>query len=67
MAATIFLVVGMIYSLVVSWLAFRHSGQKWMLFFPQWLDPKCGVPGKLRFHGFIAFALLSVGVALLLA
>lgn len=64
--ATLLIIIGLIYSLIVSWLAYRHSGQKWMLFFPQWIDAKSGLPASLRFHGFIAFALLLAGMALLL-
>lgn len=65
--AALLIIIGMIYSLIVSWLAYRHSGQKWMLLFPQWIDRNCGIPARLRYHGMIAFAVLLVGMALLLA
>lgn len=51
---------GFIYSLVVSWLAYRQTGKKWMLYLPQWIDASSGVTRRLRMHGMAAFALLFV-------
>lgn len=53
------------YSIVVSWLAYRQSGQLWMLFMPHWIDRSSGVSARLRRHGMLAFALL-LGATLLL-
>ena len=60
------LIVGLIYSLLSSYFAYRESGEKWMLIHPTWIDAKCGVSSKLRWHGKVAFALLFVGVGLFL-
>jgi hypothetical protein len=57
---------GLTYSLVVSYLAYRESGEKWMLFFPHWLDSNSGVSKNIRRHGFVAFAILLLGVVMLL-
>ena len=51
---------GFIYSLVVSWLAYRQTGRKWMLYMPQWIDANSGVTRRLRMHGMAAFTLLFV-------
>ena len=51
---------GFIYSLVVSWLAYRQTGRKWMLYMPQWIDANSGVTRHLRMHGMAAFTLLFV-------
>lgn len=53
---------GFIYSLVVSWLAYRQTGKKWMLYLPQWIDTSSGVTRRLRIHGMAAFALLFVAM-----
>jgi len=53
---------GFIYSLVVSWLAYRQTGKKWMLYLPQWIDASSGVTRRLRIHGMAAFALLFVAM-----
>lgn len=47
---------------MVSWLAYRESGQAWMLFLPQWIDASSGVSRPLRLHGMAAFALLFVAM-----
>lgn len=60
MPTLIFLLSGLIYSLLVSWLAFRRSGELWMLFLPHWIDARSGIPRRLRRHGFAAFGLLFV-------
>jgi len=51
---------GFVYSMIVSWLAYRQTGQRWMLFLPQWIDASSGVTRRLRIHGMAAFALLFV-------
>jgi hypothetical protein len=56
------LAAGFVYSLVVSWLAYRETGKKWMLFLPQWIDATSGVSRSLRRHGMAAFALLFVAM-----
>ena len=53
-----------VYAGVVSYLAYRESGKKWMLFLPQWIDASSGVSRSLRRHGMIAFALLFVAMIL---
>ena len=58
----ILLGTGFIYSLVVSWLAYRQTGEKWMLYLPQWIDASSGVTRRLRIHGMAAFALLFVAM-----
>jgi hypothetical protein len=52
------------YSCVVSYLAYRETGQKWILFLPQWIDAGSGVSRPLRIHGIVAFSLLFVGMIL---
>jgi hypothetical protein len=59
------LALGFAYSLLVSWLAYRQSGEAWMLFLPQWIFATSGVTRPLRRHGCVAFALLFVAVAML--
>jgi len=54
------LAVGFVYSCAVSYLAYRETGNKWMLFLPQWIDASSGVSRPLRLHGMAAFALLLV-------
>lgn len=51
---------GFAYSIIVSWLAYRQTGKKWMLYLPQWIDASSGVTRRLRMHGMAAFALLFV-------
>ena len=58
------LLVGLVYSLVVSVLAWRESGKFWMLFLPQWIDASSGVSRRLRLHGQVAFGLLFVATIL---
>lgn len=53
------------YGLAVSWLAYRQSGELWMLFLPHWVDKSSGISAGLRRHGMAAFALLLVAVLLL--
>ena len=48
--------------MIVSWLAYRQTGQRWMLFLPQWIDASSGVTRRLRIHGMAAFALLFVAM-----
>jgi hypothetical protein len=55
------LVVGFAYSAYASLRAYQESGQKWMLFLPQWIDASSGVSAVTRHHGMAAFALLFVG------
>lgn len=59
-----FLVFGFAYSLVVSYLAYRESGDRWMLVFPTWIDAKCGVSARVRRHGKLAFGILFVATGL---
>ena len=56
------MIVGFAYSILASYLAYRETGEKWMLVHPTWIDAKCGVSSKLRWHGKLAFALLLLGV-----
>ena len=56
------LLAGFVYAGAVSYLAYRESGQKWMLFLPQWIDASSGVSRRLRLHGMAAFALLFVAM-----
>ena len=58
------LAVGFIYSISVSYLAYRETGKKWMLFLPQWVDATSGVSRPLRLHGMVAFALLFVATVM---
>jgi hypothetical protein len=58
------LAVGFIYSIGVSYLAYRETGKKWMLFLPQWVDATSGVSRPLRLHGMTAFALLFVATVM---
>lgn len=60
------LVVGFVYSVVASFLAYRESGDKWMLVHPTWIDKKCGISAKVRMHGKIGFAVLFAGTGLFL-
>jgi len=53
-----------VYATIVSWLAYRESGETWMLFLPQWIDANSGVSRPLRLHGMAAFALLFGATAL---
>ncbi len=53
-----------VYAGVVSYLAYRESGEKWMLSLPQWIDASSGVSRAPRRHGMIAFALLFVAMIL---
>lgn len=65
MTATIaLLVIGFAYSLVASWLAYRESGERWMLLYPTWIDAKCGVSSRVRWHGKLAFGILFIGMGL---
>lgn len=65
MTATIALLVfGFAYSLVVSFLAYRESGDRWMLLLPTWIDAKCGVSARVRWHGKLAFGILFVATGL---
>jgi len=61
-SSIVLLGTGFIYSLVVSWLAYRQTGKKWMLYLPQWIDASSGVTRRLRIHGMAAFALLFVAM-----
>jgi hypothetical protein len=56
------LIIGFLYSVYASFLAYRESGESWMLFFPTWVDPKCGISRRTRWHGKIAFVILFAGV-----
>ena len=58
------LLIGLIYSLVVSVLAWRETGKLWMLFLPQWIDASSGVSRRLRLHGQAAFGLLFAATIL---
>ena len=58
------LLLGLVYSLVVSVLAWRETGKLWMLFLPQWLDASSGVSRRVRLHGQVAFGLLLVATIL---
>lgn len=60
----IFLALCFVYALVVSYLAYRETGKKWMLYLPQWIDASSGVSRPLRRHGMIAFALLFIAMIL---
>ena len=59
-----FLALGFVYSCVVSYLAYRETGEIWMLFMPQWIDANSGVSRSLRRHGMAAFALLFIATIL---
>lgn len=54
------------YGIPTANFARQDIGDKWTLVHPVWIDAKCGVSGKLRWHGKVAFALLFVGVGLFL-
>ncbi len=58
------LLLGLVYSLLMSVLAWRETGKLWMLFLPQWLDASSGVSRRLRRHGQVAFSLLFVATIL---
>jgi hypothetical protein len=58
----ILLSTGFVYSMIVSWLAYRQTGKQWMLFLPQWIDASSGVTRRLRIHGIAAFTLLIVAM-----
>ena len=58
------LLLGLVYSLLMSVLAWRETGKLWMLFLPQWLDASSGVSRRLRRHGQVAFGLLFVATIL---
>ena len=58
----VLLLVSFGYALLVSFLAYRESGETWMLFFPTWIDTRSGVSRRTRAHGGIAFALLLVAL-----
>ena len=58
------LLLAFIYGLIVSWLASRESGQRWMLYLPHWIDRRSGVSSRLRRHGFTAFGLLFAATLL---
>lgn len=58
------LAIGFSYSIGVSYLAYRETGKKWMLFLPQWVDATSGVSRSLRLHGMAAFALLFVATVM---
>jgi len=60
-SAVVLLVVGFAYSAYASVRAYQESGQKWMLFLPQWIDASRGVSPVTKHHGMAAFALLFVG------
>lgn len=60
--AIILLSTGFIYSLIVSWLAYRQTGKLWMLYLPQWIDKSSAVSRPLRLHGMAAFTLLLVAM-----
>jgi hypothetical protein len=55
---------GFVYSMIVSWLAYRQTGKRWMLYLPQWIDASSGVTRPLRLHGMAAFTLLFVATML---
>ncbi|MDH3218469.1 MAG: hypothetical protein OEO19_02955 [Gammaproteobacteria bacterium] len=59
-----FLAAAFVYSCVVSYLAFRESGKKWMLIYPHWIDAASGVSRPLRRHGMAAFGLLFAATIL---
>ncbi len=58
------LIIGLVYSLAVSVLAWRETGKPWILFLPQWIDANSGVSRRLRLHGQAAFGLLLVAMIL---
>lgn len=60
--AIILLSTGFIYSLIVSWLAYRQTGKLWMLYLPQWIDKSSAVSRPLRLQGMAAFTLLFVAM-----
>ena len=60
------LAAGFIYSCGISCLAYRETGEKWMLILPQWIDASSGVSRPLRLHGMAAFALLFVAMIMFL-
>lgn len=66
MITFILILTGFLYSILVSVLAYRQTGQKWMLFLPHWIDAKSGVSKSVRMHGTIAFTLLFIGMAMFL-
>ncbi len=59
--ALVLLAIGFPYAIWASIIAFRESGQKWMLFLHHWIDASSGVSKTVRIHGMIAFAILFVG------
>lgn len=60
----IFLALCLVYAFVLSYLAYRETGKKWMLYLPRWIDASSGVSRPLRRHGMIAFAMLIVAMIL---
>ena len=60
----LFMAICFVYAFVVSYLAYRETGKKWMLYLPQWIDASSGVSRSLRRHGMAAFALLFVAMIL---
>lgn len=60
----VLLSTGFVYSMIVSWLAYRQTGKQWMLYLPQWIDASSGVTRRLRMHGLAAFTLLFVATML---
>lgn len=63
-ATTALLIAAFVYSLIASYLAYRESGERWMLVHPTWIDANCGVSARLRRHGKMAFGILLVALAL---
>ena len=55
---------GFVYSMIVSWLAYRQTGKRWMLYLLQWIDANSGVTRRLRMHGRAVFTLLFVATML---
>ena len=60
------ILLGLIYSLVISVRAYRESGEKWMLFSPLWIRANSGVSENIRWQGVFAFAILFAGLLLYL-
>lgn len=60
----VFMAICFVYACAVSYLAYRETGKKWMLYLPQWIDASSGVSRSLRRHGMLAFALLFVAMIL---
>ncbi len=63
----VFMILAFVYSLIASAMAYRESGQAWMLLYPTWVDAKSGVSARVRWHGKIAFALLLVSLGVFMA